>query len=316
MHPRVNRPRCRSALWCAALAAMAVAQPLRVLAQTAPGEIGGHKIPVPGEKVEGTTARLSEVEAELVARMAPQGQAERLLQYAISHHTGATDEIKIRVERWRGSIAFTPALDTLLDVARNGDDLRVRAAAIEIELAARNLARTPAQVDALLTVIAANPAAARSEIYFLGNLANRGVETDRIHNVLRVLTRSDQDDLVRFQAYAAIAQIGTSETVQDLVDAFHHDPSSIVRIDGGGCGLAHCGMLTRAQRMLAVPGLIEMVDDRSLAPADIAYGYRALREITDAGLPDNPRLWRDWFAAHGAETTEKFRRFEDRRDRR
>ena len=104
-----------------------------------------------------------------------------------------------------------------------------------------------------------------------------------------MLTRSPQQELVRFQAYAAIAQIGTNETVQDLVDAFHHDPSPMVRIDGGGCGLAHCGMLTRAQRMLAIPGLIEMVEDRALAPADVAYGYRALREITDQTLPDSPR---------------------------
>jgi len=125
-----------------------------------------------------------------------------------------------------------------------------------------------------------------------------------------VLARSEHDH-VRFQAYAAIAQIGTNETVQDLVDAFHHDPSPMVRIDGGGCGLAHCGMLTRAQRMLAVPGLIEMVEDRSLSPVDVAYGYRALREITDAGLSDSPRLWREWFAAHGAETTDRFRRFDD-----
>ena len=105
-----------------------------------------------------------------------------------------------------------------------------------------------------------------------------------------------EHELVRFQAYAAIAQIGTDETVQDLVEAFHHDPSSMVRIDAGGCGLAHCGMLTRAQRMLAIPGLIEMVEDRALAPVDVSYGYRALREITDQTLADNPRLWREWFA--------------------
>jgi hypothetical protein len=284
-------------------------QPPRLLAQTAPREIEGHKIPVPGEKVEGTTAKLSEVEAEMVARMPPQGQAERLLQYAISHHAGATDDIKARVKGWSGVIAFTSALDTLLDVARNGDDLRVRAAAIEIELAALNVARTPAQVDALLGRIAAGPQDARRDIFILGDLANRGVDTERIHHELRVLTRSEHD-LVRFQAYAAIAQIGTDETVQDLVDAFHHDPSSMVRIDGGGCGLAHCGMLTRAQRMLAVPGLIEMVEDPAVAAADVSYGYRALREITDEVLPDNPRPWRQWFAAHGAETTERFRRFE------
>ena len=307
------RPGCRPALLCAALVAITAAQPLRALAQTAPGEIGGHRIPLPGEKVEGTTAKLSEVEAEMVARMAPQGQAERLLQYAISHHVGATDDLKARTQGWRGAIAFTPALETLLDVARNGDDLRVRAAAIEVELAAMNIARTPAQVDVLLGQIAAGPQDARRAIFILGDLANRGVETDRIHNELRVLTRSEQD-LVRFQAYAAIAQIGTNETVQDLVDAFHRDPSPMVRIDGGGCGLAHCGMLTRAQRMLAVPGLLEMVEDRSLSLVDIAYGYRALREITDAGLSDNPRLWREWFAAHGAETTDRFRRFDDSPD--
>jgi hypothetical protein len=118
------------------------------------------------------------------------------------------------------------------------------------------------------------------------------------------------DEMVRFQAVAAIAYIGTGATVQDLVDAFHHDPSSYVRINGGGCGLAHCGMLTRAQRMQAVPGLIEMVEDKQLDRKTLPYGYRALREITDETMPDDSRLWRDWYAAHGAAATEKFRRFE------
>src|SRR3977135_3635232 len=150
--------------------------PPHLSAQSVFGEITGHKVPVPGEKVAGTTAKLSEVEAELVARMAPQGQAERLLQYAISHHVGATDDLKRRVKGWRGAITFTPALETLLDVARNGDDLRVRAAAIEIELTALNVARSAPQVDTLLQRIAVNPPNARQAIYILGALANRGVE--------------------------------------------------------------------------------------------------------------------------------------------
>jgi len=312
MHAPPIRPVHRPALLCALLVGCFAGQPALLLAQAAPGEIGGHKIPVPGERVEGTTAKLSEVESEMVARMDPQGQAERLLQYAISHHVGATDDLKARVKGWRGVIAFTPALNTLLDVARNGDDLRVRAAAIEVELAAMNIAKTAVQAGALLATVAASPADARREIFILGDLANRGVETGRIYDELRMLTRAPQQE-VRFQAYAAIAQIGTDETVQDLVNAFHHDPSSMVRIDAGGCGLAHCGMLTRAQRMLAIPGLIEMVEDRTLAPVDVAYGYRALREITDQTLPDSPRLWREWFAAHGAETTDRFRRFEEGR---
>jgi hypothetical protein len=73
-------------------------------------------------------------------------------------------------------------------------------------------------------------------------------------------------------------------------------------------------MLTRAQRMLAIPGLIEMVEDKALDRRDVSYGYRALREITDETLPDIARQWREWYAAHGVETTDKFRRFEDRKD--
>jgi hypothetical protein len=285
--------------------------PLRTGAQTLPGEIAGHKVSVPGTPVAGTTAKLSEVEAEMVAALEPQGQAERLLQYAISHHVGATDAISARVNGWRGAIAYTPALDTLLDVARNGDDLRVRAAAIEIELAAMNVGRTAGQVGMLLARIGVGPHLARREIYTLGLLANRGVETARIHDELRRLTHAEQP-LVRYQAYAAIANLGTDDTVRDLLDGFHHDPSPMVRMDGGGCGLAHCGMLTRAQRMLAIPGLIDMAEDKALDATTVAYAYRALREITDETLPDDAQRWREWYAAHGAETTDRFRKFDER----
>ena len=304
------RARPRST-WVAGLALVGcLAGPSASAAQTAPGEMAGHKLPVPGRTVEGTTAKLSEVEAELVAALPPQGQAERLLQYAISHHVGATNAIRARVNQWRGIIALAPALDTLLDVARNGADLRVRAAAIEIDLAARGLSKTVAQVDALSARINLDPSGAQAEIYALGLLANRGVEVDRIYDELRRLAQSEHD-LVRYQAVAAIANIGTDDTVRDLVEAFHRDTARVVRIDGGGCGLAHCGMLTRAQRMLAIPALMDMVEDPLLDAETVKYGYRALREITDETLPDNPRQWREWFAAHGADTTERFRQFDD-----
>src|SRR5262245_16888045 len=150
MRSQSGWPHFRAVLLALTLSADSAIQPATTHAQTAPGEIAGHKIRVPGEKMEGTTAKLSEVESELVAAMAPQEQAERLLQYAISHHVGATDYIKARVSAWRGLIRFTTALDTLLDVARNGDDLRFRAAALEIELAALNIAKASAAADALL----------------------------------------------------------------------------------------------------------------------------------------------------------------------
>ena len=150
----------------------------------------------------------------MVAAMPPQQQAERLLQYAISHHVGATDEIKARVNGWRGVIAITPAMETLLDVARNGADLRVRAAAIEIELAALNIAKTAAQVDALLARIAPNPKDARQEIYTLG-LLGQPRRRDRAHPRRAPRARALRTStLVRYQAYAAIANIGTDETVR------------------------------------------------------------------------------------------------------
>jgi len=106
-------------------------------AQSQPGEVIGHTIKVPRTRVAAATSRLSEVEAEMAALPA-QGQAERLLQDAISGHSGATDEIMARVDGWRGRIARTPSLETLVEAALNGSDLRVRAAASQIERAATN----------------------------------------------------------------------------------------------------------------------------------------------------------------------------------
>jgi hypothetical protein len=280
-----------------------------VSGQSMPGEIVGQKLPVPGKPVHGTTSQLSEVERDMVDHMAPQQQAERLLQYAISHHRGATDEIKARVRQWRGQIKQTDSLVTLMDVAMNGDDLRVRAACFEIDLAVANLAKTSAQVDALLQLAESDPTRAEYCIWYLGRLANRGVEVERIHSQLRAWTHSEEEP-VRLRAVSAIGDIGTDDTVPELVESFHHDPAFRVRIDSAGCGLAHCGMLTRAQRMQAVPGLIEMVEDKKLDAETVKYGYRALREITDQELGDEPGLWREWYAAHVAETTGRFRQFQ------
>jgi hypothetical protein len=279
-------------------------------AQSQPGEIVGHTIKVPGPRLAGTTARLTEVEAEMVAALPPQGQAERLLQYAISRHSGATDEITTRVDGWRGRIVRTPSLETLVEVALNGSDLRVRAAAGEIELAAMNLRKTVTEVTRLIGE-AHRQRQPFTELWALGILANRGVAAEAIVAELRAFARAE-DEEVRFWAVSAIAWVGTDETAPDLVAAFRHDPSRRVRIDAAGCGLAHSGMLTRAQRMSAVPALIDMVEDPAVDRETVGYGYRALREITDATVHDDAAAWRQWFAAHGADTTDQFRKFPPR----
>jgi hypothetical protein len=75
-------------------------------------------------------------------------------------------------------------------------------------------------------------------------------------------------------------------------------------------GCSNTPSLTRAQRMLAIPGLIEMVADNNVDARDRSYAFRALREITDETLPDDTRVWRDWYAAHGAALNEKFHKFD------
>lgn len=292
-----------------ALLFLLLAAPQLTSAQSAPGEIIGNKLPVPGKDVHGTTSNMSEVEREMVNSMDAQHQAERLLQYAISHHRGATREIKLRAPQWLGRIALTPSLMTLSEVALNGEDLRVRAAAFEIDLAARGMAKTPETARDLIQAVASDPKNAASAAWALGLLANRGVETERILGELRALRNADDEDL-RYWAVIAIGNIGSDETVPDLLAVFHHDRAHHVRIDAGGCSLAHCGMLTRAQRMQAVPGLIEMVQDPKLDAETVKYGYKALREITDQSWPDQAELWKQWYAEHGAETTERFREFD------
>src|SRR5436190_19389325 len=51
---------------------------------------------------------------------------------------------------------------------------------------------------------------------------------------------------------------------------------------------AKSGMLTREQRMKAMPGLLELTDDPSLNATTRLWVYQALREITNENLPNDP----------------------------
>jgi len=92
-----------------------------------------------GKPVPSSANVLSEHETENLDQMTPQNQAELLLSRSINHFRGANAEIEQRVASWRGKVTLHPLLNNLFMTALNSDDLRVRAAAIEIDLAARNL---------------------------------------------------------------------------------------------------------------------------------------------------------------------------------
>ena len=82
--------------------------------------------------------------------MEPQNQAELLLERSINHFQGANEQIAARVGAWQGRIKIDGRLNNLFTTALNSDDLRVRAAAIEVDLAGRNVAKNAASIDRLL----------------------------------------------------------------------------------------------------------------------------------------------------------------------
>src|SRR4029077_7718123 len=92
---------------------------------------------------------LSEHETEVLDKMTPQSQAQLLLERSINHYRGANDQIAERVHGWRGKIKLDQKMGALFKTALNSDALRVRAAAIEIDIAGRDLEKSTATIDRL-----------------------------------------------------------------------------------------------------------------------------------------------------------------------
>src|SRR2546425_1059116 len=173
------------------------------------GEQPNSPIELPGKPIPPDYSKLSEYNIEWLKTQSAQVQMEFLLGAAINHDHGATDMIAKLVEGWHGKLHRAERWQDLETTALYSNDLRVRAAAIEINLAVNNLATS--------------------------------------------------------------------------------------------------GMLTREQRMKAVPGLLELTDDPSLNATTRLWVYQALREITDENLPNDPATWRNWYSSKGAERTREFK---------
>lgn len=274
--------------------------------QQAPSPIAsGDQLPVPGKWVAADHSRLSEHNIEWMQTQPPQVQAEFLLAEAINHDKGATNWIDKLVDEWRGKLRRTQKWQDLQDTALYSNDLRVRAAAIEINLAVNNLAKTNETADRLMRSAESNPGNRPWAAWELGMLANRGIETERIHSVLVNYTH-DPDQQTRFWAVEGLAHLGTDETIKDFLDVFRSDVSMEVR-ERAGCSLAKSGMLTREQRMKAMPGLIDLSEDNSLNEITRNWVFQALREITNEPLANNAADWRGWYAKYGPERQLQFR---------
>jgi hypothetical protein len=248
-----------------------------------------------GDPAPASANVLSEHEIEVLDQMAPQGQAELLLERSINHYRGANEQILARVDGWRGRIEIEGRLDMLFTTALNSGDLRVRAAAIEVNIAGRNLEKSAATVDRLEPAARTGEQGPRANaLWDIGLLGNRGVEPERAAEIL-LASVHDPNENVRYWSVEGLAYLGTDAVIDPLLDILHDDPSALIR-ERAACGLAQSGMLSERQRRGAVPRLLDFVEDGALTDETRKWVYQALRDITGQSLPHEPGAWRSWYA--------------------
>lgn len=231
-----------------------------------------------------------------LAALPPQEQAVFLLKETVNDYEAGGGKLLSQMESWRGQVTMTPQLTSLLDLGLNSPDLRVRAAAIEMELVAYDLSKTRESSDLLIERIANDPAGRSWALWMLGAIGNRGIEPERAVQTL-IQYSHDADEKTRFWAIEGMSVLGTDATIPPLLDIFRNDPSLEVR-ERAGSALAQSGMLTKQQRLTAVPALMSLGEDPSLDSNTRNWTYQALREITGARYGTNPTDWREWLAEH------------------
>ena len=237
---------------------------------------------------------LSEHHLEALTSMEPQQQAEFLLERAINHYQGATDELMTRAPRWLGRITATPRLETLFRMAINSDDMRVRIAAIEVNVSSRGLARTEETIDTLEPAAREGAQGPRANaLWDIGLLGNRGIRPDRAFAIISA-SLHDSNVNIRYWAVEGLAYLGTDEVIAPLLDVLHDDPSAMIR-ERAACSLAQSGMLHDAQRWRAVPRLLEFTTDGALDAKTRSWVFQALRDITGQTLPPDPWAWKQWY---------------------
>jgi HEAT repeat protein len=251
-----------------------------------------------GPPAPASASVLSEHEIEALDSMPAQNQAALLLERAINHYQGANEQIARRVSRWRGHLTLEGRLNELFITALNSDDLRVRAAAIEVDLAARNVEKAPEAVDRLEPIARFGEQGPRvNALWDLALVGNRGVETARVEQILLTSLR-DHNENIRYWTIEGLAYLGTDAAIAALLEAFHDDPSPLIR-ERAACGLAQSGMLNDAQRRRAIPKLLDYAGDGGLDSETRKWVFQALRDITGQTLPHDASAWRAWYRSSG-----------------
>jgi HEAT repeat protein len=237
---------------------------------------------------------LSEHEIDTLDSMSPQSQAVLLLERSINHFRGANEQISKRAGGWMGQLKLEGRLHDLFTTALNSDDLVVRVAAVEVDLAARNVERSPASVDRLEPAARDGAQGPRANaLWDLALLGNRGIQPERIRLILMGGIH-DPNVNIRYWAVEGLAYLATDDVVAPLLETLRDDPSPLIR-ERAACGLAQSGMLNDHQRRSAVPRLLEYADDGGMDRQTHEWVFQALRDITGQTLPHDAQAWREWY---------------------
>jgi len=252
---------------------------------------------------------LTDADVERVLALPAQAQAEELLERAIGHDMRALELFNQQVDGWTSKVHLSDRMRQLEQRSQYSKDLRVRLAHADISLALDGWQKNETAADLLIERARTDSHYRSAAVYFLGMLAGRGVDYDRIHKVVLDYARNDKDPGVRQWAVEGLRFLGKDEVLDELYVAFTEDPSMNVR-DRAGCNISDCGIFTRKQRMRMVPKLVNLAAQQSTSPQMRNWCFMALQEITDENLPTDAGAWSRWYAEHGAEKMTEFERLE------
>jgi hypothetical protein len=255
------------------------------------------------------SASMTDSDVDRVLALPAQTQAEELLERAIGHDERALELFDEHVEGWIGHVRMSDRMRQLEQRSRFSKDLRVRYANADINLTLDGWQKNEHAADLLIERARTDVHYRAAAVYFLGMLAGRGVDYDRIHSVLLDYARNDKDAMVRQWAVEGMRYLGKDEVLDELFTAFTEDPSNGVR-DRAGCNISDCGNFMRKQRMRMVPKLIDLAMNARTTPQMRNCAFLALREVTDENLPADALAWSRWYQEHGVEKMAEFERLD------
>src|SRR5260370_620902 len=209
--------------------------------------------------VPASSPRASDADVEAISHLAPQQQAERLRELAVQRPDQSLGLIHKNLDSWRGHLEDTDRLFHLVLAALDSSDPRVRVAAVEIDLLANNLMKSPQGLGKLLNQIHNDPEGRYLALWRLGALGNRGVEPATVLSTLLRYSR-DSNLQTRFWAVEGLAMLGTAESIDPLLSILAHDPANRVR-KRAATNLPPSGLPTTEHPPAPLPPLIILRND-------------------------------------------------------